>query len=156
VALERWEIDRVDLAELVRDTLEGTTILARRGIRLLPEVPEDDECHVTGDRRWLQRALDNLIKNSIDALGDRDGEVHVRVMREGELVVLEVEDTAGGIPDSTLQDLFSPHFSTTTSGSGLGLALVHQVVVRCQGRVAAANGVRGLVVRLEFPGTMRP
>jgi len=156
VALERWEPDQVDLVELVSDTLDGTKILARRGIRLIPELPRIGCCFVTGDRRWLQRALDNLIKNSVDALGDRDGEVHVRVTCDDDHTVLEVEDTAGGIPDVTLQDLFSPHFSTTTSGSGLGLALVHQVVVRCQGRVAAENGDLGLVVRLEFPDTMRP
>jgi len=156
VALERWEAGRVDLAELVDDTLDGTNILARRGIRFIRDLQQDGRCVVIGDRRWLQRALDNLIKNSIDALGSRNGEVHFRVKRDGPDTVFEIEDTAGGIPDASLQDLFSPHFSTTTSGSGLGLALVHQVVVRCGGRVSAANGHMGLVVRLEFPATMNP
>jgi signal transduction histidine kinase len=75
----------------------------------------------------------------------------VRARRSEDVVTLEVEDTAGGLPDRQLQDLFSPHFSTTTAGSGLGLALVHQVVARCQGRITAANGERGLIVRLELP-----
>ncbi len=67
------------------------------------------------------------------------------------LVVLEVEDKGGGVPDERLPDLFSPHFSSTTSGSGLGLALVQQVVVRCHGSVSATNAAHGLKVRLEFP-----
>jgi len=65
--------------------------------------------------------------------------------------VVEVEDSAGGLPASQLDDLFSPHFSTTTAGSGLGLALVQQVVTRCHGSVSAANGDHGLVVRIELP-----
>ena len=74
-------------------------------------------------------------------------------------MVLEVEDSAGGVAEDHLGDLFGPHFSTTSSGSGLGLALVHQVVARCQGRVAAENGADGLVVRIELPpasDTMSP
>jgi two-component system C4-dicarboxylate transport sensor histidine kinase DctB len=99
----------------------------------------------------MQRALGNLIKNSVDAIGDQRGEIRVRVGCGPGSVVVEVEDTAGGIPQHQLDDLFSPQFSTTSAGSGLGLALVHQVVTRCLGTVSARNGDRGLVVRLELP-----
>jgi len=151
VALERWQSEVIDPGELVADTLGGLTIYQRRGIELVADLAEGDDCGVRADRQWLQRALGNLVKNSVDAIGDASGEVRVRVRRAGDVVTLEVEDTAGGLPDRQLQDLFSPHFSTTTAGSGLGLALVHQVVTRCHGRVTAANGERGLVVRLELP-----
>ena len=99
----------------------------------------------------MQRALGNLIKNSVDALGEGPGRVHVRVGCDDGTAVLEVEDPAGGIPQTQVDRLFSPHFSTTGSGTGLGLALVQQVVSRCHGVVSAHNGERGLVVRLEFP-----
>jgi signal transduction histidine kinase len=151
VALERWEDESIDLAELVEETLGDLTIFDRRGIRLTRELPERGSSVVRGDRQWLQRALGNLVKNSIDALGDSDGEVALRVERIEDRVAIEVEDTAGGMPEDKLQDLFSPHFSTTTAGSGLGLALVHQVVSRCQGSISAFNGDRGLVVRIELP-----
>jgi two-component system sensor histidine kinase HydH len=65
--------------------------------------------------------------------------------------VLEVEDTAGGVAEEQLKDLFKPQFSTTSSGSGLGLALVHQVATRCHGEVTASNGKKGLVVRVVIP-----
>jgi signal transduction histidine kinase len=152
VALERWQPEIVDLVELVEGTLDGLTILERRGIRVVRDLADPARCRVRGDRQWLQRALGNLVKNSVDAIGDGPGEVVVRVGSAGDqFVTLEVEDTAGGIPEEQLQELFSPHFSTTTSGSGLGLALVHQVIGRCHGRAAAANGKQGLVVTLEIP-----
>jgi signal transduction histidine kinase len=151
VALERWEPEVVDLAELAGGAIDDTTIFERRGIRMLRDFDERGGCLVRADRQWLHRAIDNLIVNSIDALSGQQGEVHLRVGCEGDTAWLEVEDTGGGVAEAMLQDLFSPHFSTTTAGSGLGLALVHQVVARCHGRVAASNGDRGLVVKLEFP-----
>jgi signal transduction histidine kinase len=151
VALEHWQPEVVDLGELTEHTLASLSVFRRRGIDVVTELPSDEECLIMGDRQWLRRALDNLVKNSVDALGGGGGEVCLRLACADDMVAVEVEDTAGGVPEGQLQDLFSPHFSTTSAGSGLGLALVHQVVTRCQGRVAAVNGERGLVVRMEFP-----
>ncbi len=151
VALERWEPEPVDLGELLHETVEGLGVLRRRGIGLSVTEPVGEPLVVVGDRQWMRRAVDNLVKNSIDALGEEGGEIRVDVLREGVAAVLQVEDTAGGVPESQLKELFSPRFSTTTAGSGLGLALVHQVVARCHGEVTAANGTTGLVVRLRLP-----
>jgi signal transduction histidine kinase len=77
--------------------------------------------------------------------------VTIRVEIDGDRVILEVEDTGGGVPEERLPDLFSPHFSSTTAGTGLGLALVQRVVLRCHGSVSATNADHGLKVRLDFP-----
>lgn len=151
VALESWEPEVIDVGSLVNHTLGGLTIFERRGISLVADVQEGEGCRVRADRQWLQRAIGNLVKNSLDALGSGAGEVRARVRCSAGTVVVEVEDSAGGLPEGQLQDLFSPHFSTTTAGSGLGLALVQQVVARCHGKVTAENGERGLVVRIELP-----
>jgi signal transduction histidine kinase len=155
VALERWEPEPVDLAKLIEELPRGAEVLERRGIRIEYEV-ESTLPPIKGDRQWLRRAVANLLQNSLDALGDAPGTVVLRLEVDRDLVVLEVEDTGGGVPDERLPDLFSPHFSSTTSGSGLGLALVQQVVVRCHGSVSATNGPRGLKVRLEFPPSSGP
>jgi signal transduction histidine kinase len=151
VALEHWEAEEVDVVELAAEALADLAILERRGVQLGLESRPDGSFRVTADRQWLRRALDNLLKNSVDALGESSGTISLRVDSGVEVVVLEVEDTAGGVPASQLQDLFSPHFSTTSSGSGLGLALVHHVVSRCQGTVVARNAKHGLHVTIELP-----
>ncbi len=150
VALERWEHEPVDLAALVEELPTGGEVLERRGIEVEYQV-ESKPALVTGDRQWLRRALANLLQNSLDALGDSPGKVMLRLRAVNDRVIFEIEDTGGGVPEERLPDLFSPHFSSTTSGSGLGLALVQQVAVRCHGGVSAARGARGLIVRLEFP-----
>jgi signal transduction histidine kinase len=151
VALEQWQPEPVDLADSVRTLLQGLGVLERRGISLRTELPDPHSAVVTADRQWLQRALANLVRNSLDALGDGPGEIRLTVRSEGTNAIFEIEDSGGGVAMDQLQDLFSPHFSTTAEGSGLGLALVQQVVTRCQGRVEATNGARGLKIRIEFP-----
>jgi len=151
VALEHWEPVPVQLQEILESLPSSSEIYARRGITFEREISSPQPPRIRGDRNWLHRAVANLIQNGIDALAEEPGTIFLRLRSDGERVILEVEDTAGGMADARLPDLFSPHFSTTTSGSGLGLALVHQVVARCHGRVEAANGKRGLIVRLEFP-----
>jgi two-component system nitrogen regulation sensor histidine kinase NtrY len=152
VALATWVPEEVDLASLVSELPTGGEVLERRGIRIEYDV-QPDVPTVTGDRQWLRRAIANLLQNSLDALADSPGEIVLRLGAEGDRVVLEFEDSGGGVHDDRLPDLFSPHFSSTTSGTGLGLALVQQVVIRCHGSVSAVNSERGLRVRLEFPAS---
>ncbi len=150
-ALDRWEPSRVDLVALVGDVVGGLQILGRRGVDLQLDLPELKSAVIVGDLQWLRRALGNVIMNCVAAIGEGTGEVRIRVAFEQSKLVLEISDSGGGVPEERLEDLFSPHFSTTSSGSGLGLALVHNVVSRCQGEVFAANGTHGLVIRLSFP-----
>ncbi|MCG6962715.1 MAG: HAMP domain-containing histidine kinase [Acidobacteria bacterium] len=159
VALERWEAEEVAVTDLIDSALSGLGILQRRGIHLVRDTSGCGRCSVVGDRQWLRRALGNLIQNSVDAVDEGPGEITVRARCTADTVTIEVRDTGGGVPPDQLHDLFNPHFSTTSSGTGLGLALVRQVVSRCHGSVTAANGAKGLVVCLELPrsaGTAGP
>jgi len=151
VALEHWQPERVDLADAVAALTEGLGVLDRRGIVVSCDLPKPASAMVMADRQWLKRALANLMQNSLDALDDGPGNIRLTVTQGEGRATLEIEDSGPGVPPDQLQDLFSPHFSTTASGSGLGLALVHQVVTRCQGRVEAENGRLGLRIRIELP-----
>ncbi|NOZ94241.1 MAG: HAMP domain-containing histidine kinase [Acidobacteria bacterium] len=158
VALESWEPELVDAAELVTH-LPVPSVLERRGITLERRVPPEGTCRVVGDRDWILRALSNLVQNSLNVLQGRRGTIVIEVTCTAQTVSLEVRDTGGGVEEELLPDLFRPHFSTTGAGSGLGLALVRQVVERCHGSVQASNTGEGLAVRLEFPrasATMKP
>ncbi len=150
VALEQWTPETVDLVALTDEVVRGFAVVERRGVRLERDAPEAP-VPVTGDRQWLRRAVSNLLRNSLDAIGDTPGSVHLSVRAEDGTAVLEVADSGGGVPDDQLLELFEPHFSTTSGGSGLGLALVRHIAARCHGRVTATNGRDGLIVRLELP-----
>jgi signal transduction histidine kinase len=72
------------------------------------------------DRDVLAAALDNLLRNAIEA-SPRGGTVHVRIEAGGERVTVDVVDQGSGIPDARRGELFEPFFTTKAEGTGLGL-----------------------------------
>ncbi|MGZ4431830.1 MAG: sensor histidine kinase [Gaiellales bacterium] len=84
----------------------------------------------------LNQVFLNLVVNAAQAITDvtPDGErgrLAVRTRCEGDEVVIEIEDTGGGIPDEHQSRVFEPFFTTgeVGKGSGQGLALARSVVV---------------------------
>jgi signal transduction histidine kinase len=96
----------------------------------------------------LREVLLNLLENSRLA-GAKNVEVHC-TRRDGR-VVIEVSDDGSGVPAHVLPRLFEPHFSTRSSGSGLGLAMSRQLVESWGGAIAIASSEgEGTRVRIEL------
>ena len=151
VALEHWEPEQVDLGDIAMEAVGHLDVLHRRGGALRLEIEEPGQCRIIADARWIRRALDTVLLNSMTVIDHHAGEIVVRTRVEEMECLLEVEDDGGGVDGERADDLFEPHFSETGSGTGLGLALVRQVVSRAHGAVDAVNGPKGLVVRMRFP-----
>jgi signal transduction histidine kinase len=152
VALERWQAERVDPAAVAREVAAEYAVLGQRGVDVT--VSAGAPCAISIDPTWLRRALRHLLENSVRAIGDRRGRVAVSVgPRDGEVDVV-IADSGGGVPEGHLAWLFEPHFSTTSEGSGLGLALVRRIVARAGGRAEARNAGAGLEVTLVFPAAL--
>jgi two-component system, NtrC family, nitrogen regulation sensor histidine kinase NtrY len=94
----------------------------------------------------LREVLLNLLENARLAEATR---IAMRLEGEDGLIVIEVRDDGRGIPAQILPRIFEPHFSTRTSGSGLGLAVSRQLVESWGGSIAiTSNG--GTLVRVEL------
>jgi signal transduction histidine kinase len=65
--------------------------------------------------------------------------VHVQVAREVNRIAIVVEDNGDGIPEDVMPRIFEPHFSTRTSGSGLGLAMSRRLVDGWGGSIAVRS-----------------
>ncbi len=122
--------ERVDLSELVRETVRTVEIQAdRKGLELAVEVPESVEPIQTDPHR-LQQILLNLLSNAVKFTDE--GDVTVRVLTEDgshRPRRIEVEDTGPGIPDERLADIFEAFRQAEDStarrygGTGLGLTI---------------------------------
>lgn len=136
---------RIELAELARrvaGNLAPLLIASDRTIEVIIETP----CSIKGDSGAIERVLTNLVQNAIDHGGNH---VIIRVIAQG----LEVEDDGPGIPLEERERVLEPfhRLKPRSTGTGLGLNLVQQVVELHNGTVSilsAANG--GTLVRLEF------
>jgi len=83
--------------------------------------------HASLDPSQLRQAADNLVRNAIEATPS-GGRVRVGARREGAEHVLEVEDSGPGIVPEHLPKIFDLYFTTKAGGTGVGLAVTHQIV----------------------------
>ncbi len=125
---------RCHVGRVVAETMElAGEDLRRAGIRASFETPEQ-ELRARIDAGPLRQTLLNLILNAREAMPG-GGDLNVRARADGAWIRLEVTDTGSGIDRKTQRRIFQPFFTTRSSGSGLGLAVVDSVVRSCGGRV---------------------
>jgi signal transduction histidine kinase len=139
-----------DVAAEVRDTL-GTfaPLAAAGGAQLRAQL--DNDAHAMVDAGALRQILLNLLDNAVKY--GREGQtITVRVVRGGDEVVLSVDDEGPGIPPADRRRVFDPferldrRAAPKTSGAGIGLAVVRDLVIAHAGRVwiedAPSGGAR--------------
>jgi signal transduction histidine kinase len=129
VALEPW-LARV--VEQVRGQTPGSP--PPISIQCSPNVPA-----VLMDEILMRQAVGNLVQNAIEATPESGRITLTAGVRPSpgrrREVELKVSDTGVGIPKSRLEKVFLPFFTTKTTGTGLGLALVHKIVLLHHGRI---------------------
>ncbi len=96
------------------------------------EVFCEEPVFVFANRKELQKAFLNMLRNSFEAGADR---VWFEVFKDDEEVVVRVRDNGSGIEPELWDRVFLPFFTTKPGGTGLGLAVVKSVVERHRGRV---------------------
>lgn len=98
-----------------------------KGIHIVKVLPEDD-LTVSLNSALFEWVLENLCKNSVDAMGGETGTITIRVEEVGARVLIYVTDTGKGIRKKDLDNVFRPGFTTKQRGWGLGLSLAKRIV----------------------------
>ncbi len=112
---------------------------------------------VRGDAIRLEQVLINLMRNALDAMGDKPlKRLEIRIDATGEHWCLSVIDSGGGIAEEHLANVFDPFFTTKPVGDGLGLGLAvsFAIVHELGGRLSAENVNNG--ARFFFCLTQAP
>jgi PAS domain S-box-containing protein len=114
---------------------------------------------VRGDVTLLRQAFSNLLRNSCEAMNETDShpkrlqvEGVIEKGETGQELRLDFHDDGCGISAENMDRVFIPFFTTKNTGTGLGLALVHKIVVNHNGKVTVGSipGV-GTTFSLTFP-----
>lgn len=146
----RAAMSMIDLVALVRDVAADLAPVAiNAGYRLAVETAVD-RVEVMADRGSLERALINLVQNAIQH-GGRRGTILLCVDADGRI---EVHDQGTGIAEQDRARVFEPfcRLGSGTTGAGLGLYLVAEVVALHGGHIMALDGpLGGLCIRIELP-----
>lgn len=103
----------------------------------------------------IKQILDNLIKNSIDAMEEVETrQLSIRTKHNGESVLIEISDTGQGISDENISKVFSPGYTSKPigKGTGLGLASVKTMVEAYAGTIEIkSKSGEGTTVSIQLP-----
>ena len=88
-----------------------------------------EKAPVFADKEQLSRVFNNLITNAIQAIPeDRRGKVMITLKEYNEMYICEVADNGTGIEENQRDKIFVPNFTTKSTGAGLGLAMVRNII----------------------------
>lgn len=145
----------IDVGKVVSDTLALTETELRDNL-----ISVETNFPSTLPKAWarpdsLQQVLLNLVLNARDAMaecGDKCLEIKGRA--ENGCVVMDVEDSGSGVPDTLQERIFDPFFSTKPpgSGTGMGLAVSRQIIEGINGTLVCENRVgKGAKFTITLP-----
>lgn len=144
---------KTELLEIIRNTLGLFTEHPNTDIVLeLTEGP----CYVFADEKQLSRVFINLINNSLQAIPqDRRGIIAIKVETKGKYHNISIRDNGSGISEEQKSRIFSPNFTTKSGGTGLGLAMVKNIINSAGGEIGFISEDRkGTTFIIDLPAVM--
>lgn len=129
--------DLVDINRLLDYSIKNVALTAGKepDKKILFEKDFAELPYIEADSAQLQQVMLNIYLNAVDAL-ENGGAITTVTRREGEdKVWIEITDTGKGLPESAIDKIFNPFFTTKTKGSGLGLAICKRLIEQHSGSI---------------------
>ena len=98
---------------------------------------KNKEVLIHADKDQMIRVFNNLIKNAIQSIPqDREGRIEINIEQVMNQAVISISDNGVGIDQSKINKIFVPYFTTKSTGTGLGLAMVKQIIENHNGIIS--------------------
>ena len=125
---------KFDVIPLLRDSIDffqGQTDC------VITFVTDEKDCIILADPKQIIRVINNLIKNALQAIPeDRTGLLRINVACKDSYCHISFKDNGMGIAEGMQAKIFSPNFTTKTTGMGLGLAMVKNIIENSAGKIS--------------------
>lgn len=103
------------------------------------------------DRYKIRAAVLNMVMNACDAMPD-GGRLSLSVAEEQGMALITIQDTGIGIPPENLEKIFSPFFTTKTTGNGFGLSEAHKIIQAHEGTIEVKSELNaGSIFTIRLP-----
>ena len=152
-----YEQKNYSVQEVLSQFVESRHLLEEEDLCLLQSYPKES-LNIYIDKKQFYRILDNLLSNSRKYKLKDLVTIQLAFERVGECVRISFTDDGPGVPENELSAIFDIFYrsdearSQTIKGSGIGLAIVRQIVEDMGGKIwAEANDKIGLAIIMDFP-----
>ncbi|WP_195571351.1 PAS domain-containing sensor histidine kinase [Paenibacillus sp. 1001270B_150601_E10] len=107
--------------------------------------------HIVGDRKKLQQALLNLMKNGVESMKN-NGKLTLSLEEENDRVVITIQDNGTGMSPEQLKKLGTPYFTTKEKGTGLGTMVAFSMIRSMEGEISVSSELgKGTCITASFP-----
>jgi signal transduction histidine kinase len=107
-----------------------------QNLKISMELNGLSEVLISADKEQISRVFLNLTKNGIQSIpSDEIGVIRINLKKEDGFAVIAFSDNGVGISQEAQQHLFEPNFTTKTSGMGLGLSIVRNIIQTAGGKI---------------------
>lgn len=143
-----FQFEQADAKEIVLEQWESLQTMWPK-----KQIVIEGEAHIRCDEKWLGEAFLNLLKNACEHTAE-NGEIRVQLERTEAAFFCVIEDNGGGVASDELTKLFQRFYRAehqSRNGSGIGLAIVKEIIQRHHGNITAENGELGLKMTISMP-----
>lgn len=115
-----------------------------------------DKMHAYFDEILIKQTIRNLISNSIRWISDSgNGEITITSGEKGEYIFIQVKDNGVGIEKEIEESIFEPFFTTSTTGYGIGLFFVKNVVKMHEGKVILVSNKNPTIFEIQISSKLK-
>ena len=145
--MPKQQREKMDIVEVLKHSLD---IFPEDYIRFYPK---EKSIIAELDKSQIIRIITNLVKNATQALEDtKDKKIEVRIFKKDGHVTFTVADNGRGISEEVKNRVFEPKFTTKSSGMGLGLPMVKNIVNAFDGHISfTSQENKGTVFTVSLP-----
>ena len=122
--------------------------MAEHNFKMNIDIPDD--AYIYADIDQIKQVIVNLITNAMNVM-ENDGTVTVNFQEKDGKTNIMISDSGPGIPLEVMPNLFKPFFTTSNSGTGLGLPISRKILNNHNGDLTVYNSKNGAVFTIILP-----
>ena len=142
--------EKLDIVSLIQGVIEVFNTDLKTSITFNSA---EKEVFMLADKDQFVRVFNNLFKNAIQAIpGEREGKIVVDLAVEHGVMKVAIHDNGIGIPKQKHEKIFVPYFTTKSTGTGLGLAMIKQIIENHKGEIRFESALNlGTTFYIKLP-----
>ncbi len=131
--MPKSKIEKVELTSIINNSLG----IYKGSSKIEMQTHFHEKHYVRADKEQLLRVFNNLIKNSVQAISNpEEGKIEVSIRESSGNHIIRFSDNGSGISKDRQEKVFSPSFTTKSSGMGLGLAMAKNIIENIGGEIS--------------------